>query len=498
MKKTKILMSGALCFVLSSCAFWPFNNSSSSTSDEESTSFSFSENQNNEGDYRHAKMKYSYQDYMDNNYFDNMDSMPTSGTVNLLVIPVQLNGTSFPAGTLERLEKAYFGTPEETGWHSVSSYYREESKEMLNITGTISPIYEASYGVSITQDQTEALVTKAANWYKSNHSSKNGKEFDSDGDGYIDGTILIYSTTNNKNNNDNLWAYCFWTSKAANKSSPVANTYFWASYDFMDESKTIPIDAHTYIHELGHVMGLEDYYNYDNNSSYNAAGGFSMQDYNVGEHDPYSRMALGWLNPIVATGNSTLTISPGEAIVLSPNDLQSNSPFDEYLLLDVYSPTGLNEHDSTFQYANKGPKGPLETGIRVWHVNATLMKNYDPDKGKVVLANTIEKGNRYHHAASNSTGSEYGSLDTTWRANKLLQLLQEGGTNTFKNGKYFSESDLWTEGKTFTMENYKSFFVKKGKLDSGASLPYSFSVDSINGSDVTLTITNNGTDQSQK
>lgn len=484
-KKTKILMSGLMCFTLSACSFLLPSNSESS---ESSTSFSFSDNPNNVGDYRQTKMKYSYQDYMDNNYYSNMDSMPTSGTVNLLVIPVQLSGTTFPDGTLERLEKAYFGTPEETGWHSVSSYYHEESKGLLNITGIISPIYETTYGTSIKESETTDLVTKAANWYKDNYSSENGKEFDSDGDGYIDGTILIYSAPNNTNKNDNLWAYCFWTSKAANKNSPVANTYFWASYDFMDSSNRISIDAHTYIHELGHVMGLDDYYNYDTNSSYNPAGGFSMQDYNVGEHDPYSKLALGWVDPIIATGNCTLTITPGEAVILSPDDLNSNSPFDEYLILDVYSPTGLNKHDSIFQYEKNGPKGPNATGIRVWHVNATLMKNYKKS-GVVNLTSKIEAGNYYHHATSNSTGSTYGSLDASYRAYKLLHLLQAGGTNTYKNGKYFSASDLWTAGKTFSMANYANFFVKPGKLDSGASLSYSFSVDYINGRDVTLTIT---------
>ena len=491
-------MSGLVCFALSSCSFLIPTSSTNSESSEGSNSYSFSDNPDNEGDYRHAKMKYSYQDYMDNNYYTNMDSMPTSGTVNLLVIPVQLSGTTFPAGTLERLRKAYFGTPAETGWHSVSSYYHEESKGMLNITGIISPVYQTSYATSISEKNTTKLVSAAANWYKANHSTNNGKEFDSDGDGYIDVTILIYSAPNNANKNDNLWAYCFWTSESSNKNSPVANTFFWASYDFMDSSNKIAIDAHTYIHELGHVMGLDDYYNYDRNSSYNPAGGFNMQDHNVGEHDPYSRMALGWIDPIVATGDSVLTISPGEAIILSPNDLQSNSPFDEYLILDVYSPTGLNKQDSNFQYETNGPKGPRETGIRVWHVNATLMENYNEKTGKHVLTNTIKAGNHYHHAASNSSGNTYGSLDSSYRSYKMLHLLQAGGTNTYKSGKYFTAADLWTVGKTFSMTDYANFFVKSGKLDSGASLAYSFSVDNINGSAVTLTITNNETNPNQK
>lgn len=487
----KLFLTLVLSLTLSACTFIPLASSSSeetsSSNSESSSSGSSSSSSFPAGDnYRIANMDYDYQDYMDKNYYTNMDSMPTSGTVNLLVIPVQLSGYTMSEATRTKIQKAYFGTQSETGWHSVASYYNTESEGKLTITGVVSPIYTTSYDSSIEEDETISLVTEATNWYKTNYSTNSGKEFDADGDGYIDGVILIYSAPNYTNNNGNLWAYCFWTAVKANKNSPVANTYFWASYDFMEDSSNVTIDAHTYIHEMGHVMGLDDYYNYDSSSNYNAAGGFSMQDYNVGEHDPYSRIALGWIDPIVVTGNTTLTINPGQAIILSPDDLASNSPFDEYLVLDVYSPTGLNELDATYKYPNS-PKGPNAVGIRVWHIDARLMKNYS-GSGVPTLTTSITSGNDYYHAMSNSTGSTYGSMYSSYRSYKLVHLLQAGGTNTYKTGGVFAASDLWTAGKSFSMSTYSSFFVNSGKLDSNLSLPYSFSVDSISGTNVTLSI----------
>ena len=437
-------------------------------------------------------MNYDYQDYMNNNYYSNVDSMPSTGNVNLLVIPVQLQNYSMTEATRSRIQKAYFGTEEETGWHSVASFYSEESHGRLNITGVVSPIYSTSYGASITQAQTTTLVSTATNWYKTNYSTQNGTEFDSDSDGFIDGVVLIYSAPNYTSNNDNLWAYCYWTNNTKNTTSPTAKTFFWASYDFMDESANASIDAHTYIHEAGHLMGLDDYYNYDNNSNYGAAGAFNMQDYNVGEHDPYSRVSLGWIDPIVPTGSTSLTIEPGEAIILSPNDLSSNSPFDEYLILDVYSPTGLNLFDSTYKYGGSSsmyPKGPNVTGIRVWHVDARLMQNYY--SGTPTLTSTITAGNDYTHAMSNSTGEDYGSIYSGYRNYKLLHLLQNGGTNTYVGGGQFSAEDVWTAGESFSMSSYASFFVNSGKLNSNLSLPYSFSVTAINGTSVTLSIVKN-------
>jgi len=435
-------------------------------------------------------MVHDYQDYMDNNYYSNVDSSPSKGSVNLLVIPVELNGFPMSEATRTKIQKAYFGTEAETGWHSVASFYEEESNGRLNITGTVAPIYKSNYGASITEAQTTTLASTATNWYKTNYSTNSGKEFDADSDGFIDGVIMIYSAPNKQSGNDNLWAYCFWTNNSKNTTSPTAKTFFWASYDFMDDSANAPIDAHTYIHEAGHVLGLEDYYNYDRTSNYGAAGGFNMQDYNVGEHDPYSRVALGWIDPIVPSGNTTLTITPGEAIILSPNNLSAASPFDEYLILDVYSPTGLNEFDSTYKYGGNTsmyPKGPNVTGIRVWHVDSRLMKNFSGSSP--TLTSTITSGSRYTHAMSNSTNSASGSLYANYRDYKLLHLLQQGGSNTYANGGQFSASDVWTVGTSFSMSSYASFFVNSGKLNSNTSMPYSFFVTAINGTSVTLSIT---------
>lgn len=443
--------------------------------------------------YTTKTMVHDYQDYMDYNYYNNVDSSPSKGNVNFLVIPVELQGYPMSEATRTRIEKAYFGTESDTGWHSVKSFYEEESNGRLNISGTVAPIYKTTYGNTITEAQTTTLVTTATNWYISNYSTNSGKEFDADSDGYIDSVILVYSAPNNANNNDNLWAYCFWTDNARSTTAPTAKTFFWASYDFMDESPNATIDAHTYIHETGHLLGLDDYYNYDRASSYGAAGGFNMQDFNVGEHDPYSRVALGWIDPIVPTGNTTLTITPGQAIILSHNDLSASSPFDEYLILDVYSPTGLNEFDATYKYGGNSsmyPKGPNVTGIRVWHVDARLMRNYTTSSAPT-LTSTITAGSKYTHAMSNSTDSVYGSKYSSYRDYKLLHLLQEGGTNTYKTGGQFSASDVWVTGDTFSMASYASFFVNSGRLNSNLILPYSFEVAAINGTSVTISITKN-------
>jgi len=61
------------------------------------------------------------------------------------------------------------------------------------------------------------------------------------------------------------------------------------------------IDAHMLVHETGHMLGLEDYYSYSGLE--NPCGGVDMMDLNVGDHDAYSKMVLGWVNPYVVDGS---------------------------------------------------------------------------------------------------------------------------------------------------------------------------------------------------
>ena len=65
----------------------------------------------------------------------------------------------------------------------------------------------------------------------------------------------------------------------------------WASYEFMNDSGTNRIDAHTYIHETGHLLGSDDFYS---NEDYDPVGDLEMQSYNVGDMGAFSKFQFGW------------------------------------------------------------------------------------------------------------------------------------------------------------------------------------------------------------
>ena len=478
-----------------------------------------------------------YRDYIDNNVHT-LSVTPSTETAKLLVIPVWFNdsteyiGLSKKANVREDIEKAYFGTNAETGWRSVKSYYEEESHGALTITGTVSDWYtpnqNAAYYATDDSDQTKttAIVKNAVTWFFNNNPSEDRKSYDCDGDGYLDGVMLIYAAPDyqvlNSNAYDNLWAYCYWIQeeKAKSTSKPGANAFFWASFDFMygrdksvsragnavyynGDTSHCELDAHTYIHEMGHMFGLQDYYDYSG-GGYRPAGSFSMQDFNVGGHDPFSSYALGWGSAYIPSKTTTISLKPfttsGEMIILTPEWNTYNSAFDEYLILEYYTSDGLNEFDVYHPYMSSAgknyPTGSKIAGIRLWHVDARLV--YTKTGGfssSRITSNAKISGYEVTLMCTNSyEGADTGYLSPLYKEDRkyvdynLLELIHNDVSVTTKNKVKMSSTSLFRSGDTFTMSQYKKQFANGDKLNSGSTLGCSFEVNSINEGYASITI----------
>ena len=448
-------------------------------------------------------LSYSQVDLRDNNLYMNYDTMPTSGHPKLLVLPIAFSDTSLFLNETQKeqilvdLEKAVFGTNEDTGWYSIASYYKAVSYGKCEIQGEVAPWYSTSYLHNAVNDKAaENIVKEAVNTWKSNNPTK-VKEYDSDNNGYLDGVMAIYGCPNYKNVpglNSNMWAYTSWLSTEPNVDNPSANVFVWASYDFMsyDTSGEVALDAHTYIHEMGHVFGLNDYYDYTDSQKL-WAGAFSMQDYNIGGHDPYSLMELGWVDPYVPTESTTITIKPFESssdlVLLSP-DFSSNSPFDEYILLEFYSPTGVNEHDCLYQYHGEYPKGPNSRGIRIWHVDSRLSQR---TTSGWVTTNTIDRGNGiYTLGCTNTTYSKeqesHCSVDTRLRSYHLLDLIRQGDFGGDNTEEPLSSTHLFNNGDAFSLSKYSGYFRNINRFNNGSRFKWNVTVNSVTATQATITV----------
>lgn len=520
-KMFKIIPLMLLPLLLSSCSLDDIIPFFSSSDDPVVPVISYSEPE--DGSSKHVQSKYTYKSMVKNHVY-NLDYCPSIGNPKLLVIPVWFTDSANYISTSNRedvrsdIEKAYFGSTSDTGWHSVKTYYERDSFGNLHLEGTVSSWYECGKSSSyFYQDYSEDSVTNqlvldAVSWYRANNGNASLTEYDTDKNGYLDGVLLIYGAPDydsmEKDNADNLWAYCYWIQDTSLKrtSYPGANTFFWASYDFMyssgikaksrtgkstyggGDTRYCNIDTHTYIHEMGHVLGLDDYYDYSESNATNPAGNFSMQDYNIGAHDPFSRIALGWVAPIVPQKSTTITINPmensGDVVLLCPD--YTGSPFDEYILIELFTATGLNEFDCKYAYRNSYPKGPTTPGARVWHVDARLYTWTSNTKGYVT--NDASKSNIEQATSNTASGAHACKLAGSYDY-KLNFMIRNSTTETYKATSDLSASTMFRTGSSFSMSKYSKQFVNTGKLDSNNNLGWSVNFDQVSSTGMTITCT---------
>ena len=462
-----------------------------------------------------------YEDYSLHSY-NNMGYTPSLGNPKLLIVPVWFTDSNKYITSDVKKENvrndiiaSYLGTNEQTGWRSVKTYYEELSQGRCKLNGTVTDWYSINkastsfYSESQGFYATDSLIKSAADWYFTNNPNDSRSNYDTNGDGWLDGVIVIYGAPDyasmGNGNAGNMWAYTYHVNTNVNRSTiqnPIPNPFFWASYDFMYDSDTAryragsrygtgdnsncDIDSHTFIHEMGHMFGLDDYYDYG--VGYSPAGTFSMQDHNIGSHDPYSAMALGWSDPYVPEDSCELTIkdfqSSKELILLTPNWNKYSSPFDEYLLLELYSNTGLNEFDCAHSYGGY-PTGPKGVGIRLWHVDSRLTYVVNNQYLSETLTTNANKtdcmlafSNTYPNSQANAG---YGSvLGEDYYEYNLNQLIRNNVSESHKTRSTLKYSDLFKVNESFSMATYKSQFIKSTKLNSGLDLGWTFKVTDIN------------------
>lgn len=406
-------------------------------------------------------------------------STPTQGEVKVLAIPVWFTDSNDFINDEQNqkqqitndLNTCLFGDNDDLAWRSLKTYYLEESLGQMCISGVVAPWYECGQVSTSYGDKDTAITTlavDAVNWYL-NTSGKTVADYDGNSDGKIDHVILYYGANYHcfRNGYTVASAWCRRT-----KQSNFSN-YSWISVMDMygraglnaganqlseaDLAGRYGLDCRTTIHEFGHALGLYDVY--DTNKLATVPTSFTMQSNDNGGHDPYSMMALGWAKPYVFDSSDitlaneiNVTINDfqasGDVILLTSNWNATKQIFDEYILLELYTPTGLNAYDAIKTgYADC-------VGIRVWHVNAT-----------------INSATKEHAYSNNSAETNY----------DLLHFIRNNSDCAYHATDTLKQDNLFVTGDTFDMNTYCSqFYNADGKLDNGNNLGWSFVVNAIN------------------
>lgn len=577
MKYTKILSTFIFfSFIITGCNKTP--NSSSKSNNQTNISYLTSEsngtatiriykdnNSSTKERYiapKNVKMKYSYND-LSGILLNNENVCPSIGNVNLLVIPVHIPGdnTYYNEEVRKDIEEVFFGdsyaSESQLGFSSLTEYFYESSYGQLNFQGKVTNWFDLEeytniqFPSEITEGNDGTIVTeileKAVDWAES-FENIDLSQYDNNKDGSIDGVWLVYDHLDWKTEyeikkssdptyagaglNTAFWNFTGWDwLTVPNTNKPTTSAFSWASVSMMYTSycerntlgaprlnnlSSIPLDSHVFIHETGHLMGLDDYYASDNDL-YHPVGKSTMMDQNVCDLDSYSKMLLGWVTPYVVYGTSEILIptatSSKHGVIVIPtnheeiselveqaniqgatkNFIYEFNPFSEYIMIDLYSPDGLNEQDTFGKTIYGKDKGIETTGVRIYHVDSRIFKCtiLDTINGSLITYDS----NNYTWDGTDLEGNEAVLMpisnqkieNSSFQLPKefdnfdQIRLLEATETNTFSNNGVASSSTLFTtKTKDFDISLFGyQFFNSNYQFNSGEEIPFKINVKTL-------------------
>ena len=280
--------------------------------------------------------------------------------------------------TAEQIKEISFGAQDPSSQYypleSVIGYYERSSYGALEMEADVF-LYTAKENVENYQGSdypdTDKLVEEIMTAFD---SQIDFSKYDVNNDGTMD-TILLSAA--DQANSDIWW--------------PISTGYYGnKKFDGVKAGNVIvgntaPTNTadynSTWIHELGHAMGLPDYYKYENVQGYdyygmNGDAGSEMMDDAYGDMCAFSKLMYGWYTPsqvqVYSGGTQTYTLPSSQvaagSVVIPRGDLKGY--LSEYMILEYATDTGNNSYGV---YHNKLFSGG---GLRVIHCEGSVSNGY--------------------------------------------------------------------------------------------------------------------------
>lgn len=327
-----------------------------------------------------------------------IDSCPTIGNLNVLVIPIEFNDVKAKERgfSIDSINNAFNGDK------SVGSYYKESSYGKLNINFDVmnkwyQPKYDSDYYINgngstfkyydnILKNGEQIVINEILN--QIHNEGIDLSKYDSDNNGFIDAIVCIDTLNASKYVNtyssNMYWAFCYYNYYLNNKTNKLYKyndvsmlSYLWMSYDFLKETSNGKYDGdatnlYTYIHEFGHVLGCGDYYDTTYNSDFiKGLDGYDIMDSMMGDHNPYTKMNYGWINKarlLLIDEATSITIKSfedsGDVLIIANDFVEELGIYQEYYLMMYYTNTNVNKKYGGYFSTN---------GILLYKINASLM-----------------------------------------------------------------------------------------------------------------------------
>lgn len=438
-------------------------------------------------DYPRTKLNFFYNDLYAGTIYP-------KGKTRLLIIPVEIDGGDpMDEAFFERLKKMLGGPLDSSFFLNTKEYYRNASYGQFDLEYDIMPVYRLNLTMDewVNREQTFKYLTyeREAIVYAIDHYVSDPSVYDSDKDGYLEGIVCI---TNEPFSVENASSCVILTQDYVDMYPDYAKVRFFVDtmvrcFDTSSEDYRNNVLAH----ELAHYFGIDDYYDYRGISEFLTK--FDLQSGTFGDWNPFSKMAVGWIDPYVITPDvEKVTIKLRNSAeypdaVLIPCGEWNGTPFDEYLLLDVFAGKGNNEAPFSFFYQHDYENDVSEEdgGVRLLHVDTRLMRRTYHSAESLGWFDDFSKSQRY---TKNDVCTAYGNTTVTRETMddapdlnpdyRLLALIP-ASRDEVEPGYTFYSSYLFHTGDVFTPEKYSAFFPNYPLSNKYGDISYRFTVDSF-------------------
>ena len=314
-------------------------------------------------------------------------SMPSVGTVHILMISVDFPDFTHSEGlSTEQIAEIAFGEADEHSnaypFESVTAYYERASYGRLHLTGDVYH-YNAQYPLDTYVKRNNLLVNEVLSAFDSDIDYR---YYDVNGNNVIDTMLFALPDTavgrdSNSDGQKDWWPYSTKYSGTTTFDGVKPGNICVGAWSLNDRSGF----NSTWIHELGHAMGLPDYYKYENNETdyygLNGKAGYEMMDDAYADMSAFSKLMYGWYTEneiqIYTGGTMTFTLESNQhtpSCILIPRNALNYDGFhgfhDEYFIIELNTPD-LNNH--AMYYQGKAYRLFYTPGVRVLHCNAEIV-----------------------------------------------------------------------------------------------------------------------------
>ena len=234
------------------------------------------------------------------------------------------------------------------------------------------------------------------------NDSTDFSQFDADGDNLIDAVVISVP----ESAGDDYW----WCEAGPSNGYAVDGVRVG---DVVTGNAEVTEDSHSgfvdsYLHEMGHCMGLPDYYLYHSDDIEGLHGNAGTELMDTDAHSDFgcfSKLMLGWYHSdqiqVFDESNGTeqtftlnnAQTNDGNCLILPYGEWNGNY-FSEYMMLEYVTPDGNNSDINNNQNFNFFCE--VGNGIRVYHVRADV----SPETGNQ-RAFIYENNAEYHWESDN-------------------------------------------------------------------------------------------------